>query len=98
MSVTRLVIVICMMGWSPWANAQAVSDCTNFRCRFGDVPKSDPPLIVEPFVSFYRDSVVRPMRPYHDWAPTDRRLHNASAETERERDLPRQREEERGGQ
>lgn len=58
--------------WAKGVDAQAPMDCTDFRCHFGDVPKADPPLIAEPFVSFYRDQVVKPMRPYHDWEPTAR--------------------------
>lgn len=81
-----LLTVICVtgagLGSSPGAmasgsaeaNPEASLACANFRCRFGDVPKADPPLIAEPFVSFYRDQVVKPMRPYHDWEPTARQL------------------------
>tara|TARA_B100000678_G_scaffold77304_1_gene63725 strand:+ start:585 stop:890 length:306 start_codon:yes stop_codon:yes gene_type:complete len=79
--------VVCVMSWSAGANAgegasahaEAPLNCANFRCHFGDVPRAEPPLIAEPFVSFYRDAVVKPMRPYHDWEPTARRLPNPRA-------------------
>ncbi|KAA0019561.1 hypothetical protein F0A16_04250 [Salinicola corii] len=56
--------------WAKGVDAQAPMDCTDFRCHFGDAPKADLPLIAEPFVSFYRDQVIKPMRPYHDREPT----------------------------
>ncbi|MDH4574543.1 hypothetical protein CUR86_20365 [Salinicola acroporae] len=56
------------------ANPETSPACVNFRCRFGDVPRADPPLIAEPFVSFYRDQVVKPLQPYHDWEPTARQI------------------------
>jgi len=65
--------------WSAETDAQKPMDCANFRCHFGDVPKAAPPLIAEPYVSFYRDAVVKPMRPYRDWEPTARQLPNAHA-------------------
>ncbi|OLO05125.1 hypothetical protein [Salinicola socius] len=79
--------VVCVMNaslmgsvaWGSGADAQAPMNCANFRCHFGDVPKAAPPLIAAPFVSFYRDEVVKPMRPYHDWEPTARKLPNARA-------------------
>lgn len=98
MSVTRFVIVVCMSGWSVWASAEESSECANFRCSFGDVPKANPPLIVEPFVSFYRDPVVQPMRPYHDWEPTARRVSGSSAKPERKQDLMESRDGERSVQ
>ncbi len=79
--------VVCVMSWSAGssagggasAHAEEPLNCANFRCHFGDVPKAEPPLIAEPFVSFYRDAVVKPMRPYHDWEPTAWRLPNPRA-------------------
>ncbi len=65
------------IAWATEMDADHSVGCSNFRCDFGDVPKAYPPLIAEPFVSFYRDSVVKPMRPYRDWRPTARQLPNA---------------------
>jgi hypothetical protein len=68
------------IAWATETDAGSATGCANFRCEFGDVPKADPPLIVEPFVSFYRDSVVKPMRPYRNWEPTARKLPNPGAD------------------
>jgi len=62
------------IAWATETDADPSTGCANFRCDFGDVPKDYPPLIAEPFVSFYRDSVVKPMRPYRDWEPTARQV------------------------
>ncbi|WP_110693834.1 hypothetical protein [Salinicola halophyticus] len=62
------------IAWASETGAESTTGCANFRCEFGDVPKAHSPLINEPFVSFYRDSVVKPMRPYRDWEPTARQM------------------------
>lgn len=72
-AIKPVLTIVCAATLSVAVSAPALSDCVDFRCRFGDVPKANAPLIVEPFHAFYRDSVVRPMRPYHDWEPTARR-------------------------
>lgn len=81
--MTAVCVMAGGLGLSASAYAEASSaeplGCADFRCDFGDVPKAAPPLIVEPFVSFYRDQVVMPMRPYHDWEPSTRKLPNTRA-------------------
>lgn len=68
--LTNLCLVCCL--GTAMADAIEAESCADFRCEFGDVPKAAPPLLPEPFRSFYEDQTVRPMLPYQEWGKPSR--------------------------
>ncbi|WP_251977575.1 hypothetical protein [Salinicola avicenniae] len=73
MKVALLGVALCCLALPAVASPpDGERGCADFRCRFGDVPHRSPPLIAEPFESFYKDAVVRPMRPYQHWGEPSR--------------------------
>jgi len=66
-SILVVGVALCLAGSAAFAGGgEETEDCANFRCRYGDVPRGDPPLIAEPFAAFYTEAVVRPMTPYQN--------------------------------
>ncbi|KFF49426.1 hypothetical protein GY26_08110 [Gammaproteobacteria bacterium MFB021] len=62
----KTLAVLLVLGCVGQSAAALAGDCSEFRCRYGDVPRPPVPLITEPFHVFYGQPTPRPMRPYRD--------------------------------